>query len=103
MAGDAVAVSAPALEIQFSHVDLGAELRRSAMERAGVREQLTLCWILAGFGVFFFFFHTGQSSISGTEGTADHIPGEQRPEVPCHCHRGQGLFLQFLLIHVARK
>lgn len=89
MAGDAVAVSAPALEIQFSHVDLGAELRRSAMERAGVREQLTLCWMLAGFGVVFFFAHR-QSSISGTEGTADHIPGEQRPEAPCHCHGVRG-------------
>lgn len=34
MVGIAVAVSAPALEIQFLHVDLGAELRRSVMERA---------------------------------------------------------------------
>jgi len=51
--GDAVAMSAPALQVLFLHADLGAELRRSATERAGVREQLTLCWMLAGFLGFF--------------------------------------------------
>lgn len=52
MVGIAVAVSAPALEIQFLHVDLGPELRRSVMERARVRERLTFRWMLAGFLFF---------------------------------------------------
>lgn len=34
--------------------------------------------------------HTGQGSISGSEGTADHIPGQRGPEVHCHCHGVMG-------------
>lgn len=52
MVGDAAAVSAPALEIQGLHTDLVAE-RRSVMRRAGVRKELTLHWMLAGFLGFF--------------------------------------------------
>lgn len=72
MSRDPVPVPVPVLEIWVLRVDLGAELGRRMMERAGVREWLTLLdvgWLSE------VFMHTGQGSISGSEGTADHIPG----------------------------